>query len=64
MSRRAGVSHAAPYHHFPDRAALIAAVAEEGFRSLAEVELEVERTIDSPLELLQEAGVAYVVSVG
>lgn len=61
VARRAGVSHAAPYHHFPDRAALIAAVAEKGFRSLAEVVLEVERTIDSPLERLHEAGVTYVV---
>jgi AcrR family transcriptional regulator len=32
VGRRAGVSHAAPYHHFPDKDALMAAVAEEGFR--------------------------------
>jgi len=60
VSRLAGVSHAAPYHHFPDRKALIAAVAEEGFRALAEDVLEVERTIRDPLERLHEAGVAYV----
>ncbi len=60
VSRRAGVSHAAPYHHFPDRTALIAAVAEEGFRALAEDELEIERTVTDPLERLHEAGVAYV----
>jgi AcrR family transcriptional regulator len=39
VARQAGVSHAAPYHHFADRSALIAAVAEEGFRSLAEREI-------------------------
>lgn len=61
VARRAGVSHAAPYHHFSDRAALIAAVAEEGFRSLAEAVLAIERSIDNPVERLQEAGVAYVV---
>jgi AcrR family transcriptional regulator len=30
----AGVSHAAPYRHFKDKAALVAAIAEEGFRLL------------------------------
>jgi len=35
-ARRAGVSHNAPYRHFPDREALLAAVAAEGFRELGE----------------------------
>lgn len=35
-ARRAGVSHNAPYRHFPDREALLAALATEGFRSLGE----------------------------
>jgi AcrR family transcriptional regulator len=30
----AGVSHAAPYRHFKDKEALLAAIAEEGFRVL------------------------------
>src|SRR6185436_5574652 len=30
----AGVSHAAPYRHFRDKEALVAAIAEEGFRLL------------------------------
>jgi len=30
----AGVSHAAPYRHFRDKDALVAAIAEEGFRRL------------------------------
>jgi AcrR family transcriptional regulator len=33
-SRRIGVTPAAPYRHFRDRAALLAAVAEEGFHAL------------------------------
>ncbi len=34
-ARRAGVSHNAPYRHFPTREALLAALAEEGFARLA-----------------------------
>src|SRR6516164_3531446 len=36
VARRAGVSHAAPYRHFADKQALVAAINEEGFRRLAE----------------------------
>jgi AcrR family transcriptional regulator len=32
----AGVSHAAPYRHFRDKDALVAAIAEEGFRLLTQ----------------------------
>jgi AcrR family transcriptional regulator len=32
----AGVSHAAPYRHFADKDALVAAIAEEGFRLLTQ----------------------------
>jgi len=35
-SRRAGVSHAAPYRHFADREALLAELAAEGFEMLGE----------------------------
>jgi AcrR family transcriptional regulator len=35
-ARRAGVSHAAPYRHFPDRDALLAALAQQGFHELEE----------------------------
>jgi len=34
VARRAGVTPAAPYHHFKDKTALLAAVAEEGFMAL------------------------------
>src|SRR6516225_5158968 len=46
VARRAGVSHAAPYRHFADRQALIAAITEEGFRWLAE---QIQETLrDAP----------------
>lgn len=35
ITRRAGVSHAAPYHHFADRNALLEAAAIESFEQLA-----------------------------
>ena len=31
LARRLGVSHAAPAHHFPDKAALLVEIAREGF---------------------------------
>ena len=34
VARRAGVSHAAPYKHFPDKAALLAEMALLGFDRL------------------------------
>jgi AcrR family transcriptional regulator len=60
VARRAGVSSAAPYRHFPSREALLAAVAEEGFRLLGE---ELRRAIaahDDPARRLGESGIAYV----
>lgn len=44
VARRAGVSSAAPYNHFPDKNALLAAVAVDGFEKLgAALELAVAR---------------------
>ena len=34
VARRAGVSHAAPYRHFPDKAALLSELAKVGFDKL------------------------------
>jgi AcrR family transcriptional regulator len=36
VARRAGVSHAAPYKHFPDKAALLAELADHGFSKFRE----------------------------
>ena len=61
IAREAGVSRAAPYHHFADREALLAAVAAEGFRALRAAMVErVQSTEGNPLERMQEMGVAYV----
>src|SRR5689334_3926996 len=37
VARRAGVSHAAPAHHFGDKQGLLTAIAIEGFEGLYEV---------------------------
>lgn len=60
IARRAGVSHAAPYHHFSDRAALVAAVAEEGFRFLRQAMLDRIADVEEPRRRLQQVGVGYV----
>lgn len=63
IAREAGVSHAAPYHHFADREALLAEVARGGFDALGEALGSGARdSADAgPLGRLQGAGVAYVV---
>ncbi|MER5550171.1 TetR/AcrR family transcriptional regulator [Streptomyces sp. NPDC002793] len=52
LARRAGVSHAAPAHHFKDRTGLLTAVAAEGYALFADA---LAAAPD-----LQERGVAYV----
>lgn len=37
VARRVGVTHNAPYRHFASREALLAAVAEEGFRAITRI---------------------------
>ena len=44
VARKAGVSHQAPYHHFGDREAILAALAGEGFAKLKQ---ELERAAAS-----------------
>jgi AcrR family transcriptional regulator len=56
LARRAGVSHAAPTHHFGDKAGLLTAVAADGFRQLAATLRETYEASGSFLEV----GVAYV----
>lgn len=40
LTRRTGVSHAAPYRHFRDRESLLAALAAEGFERLGRAQRE------------------------
>jgi AcrR family transcriptional regulator len=56
LARRAGVSHAAPAHHFGDKAGLLTALAVEGFNRLADA-LDARR---EHADRLLESGVAYV----
>ncbi|MGH7728516.1 MAG: TetR/AcrR family transcriptional regulator [Vulcanimicrobiaceae bacterium] len=59
LARRCGVSHAAPYAHFPDKAALLAEVARVGFERFAAALAAAAATKD-PRARLFEAGRAYV----
>ena len=59
VARRVGVSQAAPYRHFSDRRALVAAVAEHGFARMREAMLEAVQAGQGRLGLKQVA-VAYV----
>ncbi len=60
-ARRAGVSHAAPAHHFGDKRGLLAAVAEEGFRlHFAHLQRCVEQVPDQPLPRFRAVGAAYI----
>ncbi|QRN93323.1 TetR/AcrR family transcriptional regulator [Archangium violaceum] len=60
VARRAGVTHAAPYRHFPDKEALLAAVAEEGFRAMTARMKERMVRETTPDGRLLACGVAYV----
>src|SRR4051812_49129705 len=54
---RAGVSHAAPYAHFADKQALVAAISTEGLRVLrGRIEKAVRRHDGDPRRQLTEAG--------
>jgi AcrR family transcriptional regulator len=59
VARRAGVSHQAPYHHFADREAILAAIAEEGFKRLADG-LEAAAKKKTAHERFDAGGRAYV----
>ncbi|HET9426754.1 MAG TPA: TetR/AcrR family transcriptional regulator [Allosphingosinicella sp.] len=58
-ARRAGVSPAAPAHHFRDTSGLLTAVAARGFRRLSEA-LEEAADGAAPAFRLQALGAAYV----
>lgn len=59
VARAAGVSHAAPYHHFTNLDELLAAVAARSFDALAEAMASAARHPD-PREALLRVGDAYV----
>jgi AcrR family transcriptional regulator len=59
VARRAGVAPSAPYRHYPDRDALLAAVAVVGYRELAE-QLAAANPSPSTPEDLAAVAVVYV----
>ena len=59
-ARSAGVSPAAPYHHFPDKQALLDAIATQGFDALTSaMETRMANETD-PNARLDASGVGYV----
>jgi AcrR family transcriptional regulator len=60
VARQAGVSHAAPAHHFGDRAGLLTALAVEGFQRFDEhLRAALARTPRRPVDQLPALGRAY-----
>ena len=60
VARRARVSEAAPYWHFADREALLAAVAERGFEEMAKGMMEIWSRETEPEARFRALGIGYV----
>ena len=60
VARVAGVSPAAPYHHFKDKCDLMAAVASEGWHELSDAIAKARAEARDERHGLSEIGVAYV----
>jgi AcrR family transcriptional regulator len=61
VAKRAGVSHAAPAHHFGDAQGLLTALAAEGFRQFLAAQAAREAVADKdPASQLVAAGLGYV----
>lgn len=59
-AKRAGVSHAAPAHHFKDANALLTALATEGFRRFIEAMRRRREAATTPQDRLTAIGLGYV----
>ncbi len=61
VAKQAGVSHAAPYSHFADKQALIAAISTKGHIQIYEkISKIIEKFPNAPLRQLVEASCAYL----
>lgn len=61
VAKRAGVSHAAPAHHFRDADGLLTALATVGLRRFLDTQHRREAQVDpSPLPQLLAAGLGYI----
>jgi AcrR family transcriptional regulator len=59
-ARSVGVTHAAAYRHFEDKRALLANIAEEGFRALSADLRDAAQSEGDALERISSIGRAYV----
>jgi AcrR family transcriptional regulator len=59
-ARRVGVSQAAPYNHFADKAALLGAIAAQGFGEFAAAMRQEMDAAVEPQARLNATGIAYV----
>jgi AcrR family transcriptional regulator len=61
VAKQAGVSHSAPYAHFADKQALIAAIATEGHTQIfKKISTLIEQNPDQPAQQLVKAALAYL----
>src|ERR671920_1863885 len=60
VAREAGVSPAAPYHHFKDKGELLDAVAQEGWQMLDQALAKAKAEAPTIREAMNGLGVAYV----
>ncbi len=61
VAAASGVSRQAPYHHFADKSALLAAVAANGFEALATAMTALMDKEAAPAGRMEASGVGYVV---
>lgn len=60
LAQQVGVSPGAPYHHFPDRRALLLAVASEGFADMLAQSRTAVSATDDPVARLRTLGLVFV----
>lgn len=60
VAREAGVSPAAPYHHFKDKDELLGAIAHQGFIRLKDAMAQAAAAAPDPRKKVAELGAAYV----
>jgi AcrR family transcriptional regulator len=60
VARKAGVSHAAPYRHFPNHEALLVELSVEGFDELRETLAEAAKAQGSESDKIATIGAAYM----
>ena len=61
VAKKIGVSHTAPYNHFPDKQALLAAISTAGHEQLHQILLDIfEKSKDTSPNIILEVAWAYL----